>query len=87
MMECWNNGVFQYRRTGVLARTCAGEDACTPACRTVFPQHSSEVISKHQALGEQASCLFSQCTGRMPVPPVYVTGKPAARGGGSSSQQ
>jgi hypothetical protein len=55
MMEYWNNGVFQYRRTGVLARTCAGEDACTPACRTVFPHHSNEVIGKRAARGGGSS--------------------------------
>jgi hypothetical protein len=49
MMEFWNNGVFQYRRTGVLARTCAGEDACTPACRTVFPQHSTVPVFQHSS--------------------------------------
>ena len=30
MMEYWKNGVLKNRCTGVLARTCAGEDACTP---------------------------------------------------------
>jgi hypothetical protein len=41
-MEYGNNEVFQYRRTGVLARTCAGEDACTPTGSNSFPlfQHS-----------------------------------------------
>jgi hypothetical protein len=54
MLESRENEVFQYRRTGVLARTCAGEDACTPAWSNRFPiiplspafQHSNEVIDK-----------------------------------------
>jgi hypothetical protein len=37
MMEYWNSKLFQFRRTGVLARTCAGEDACTPEWSNSFP--------------------------------------------------
>jgi len=41
MMEYWKNGVLKNRCTGVLARTCAGEDACTPVGHTGFPHHSN----------------------------------------------
>jgi len=41
MMEYWMNGVLKNRCTGVLARTCAGEDACTPVARAVFFQYSN----------------------------------------------
>jgi hypothetical protein len=54
MMECWNSKVFQYRRTGachavelrrrVLARTCAGEDACTPEGSNSFPPFPYSII-------------------------------------------
>ncbi len=36
MLKYWNTEVLLNRRTGVLARTCAGEDACTPRPQVAF---------------------------------------------------
>ena len=37
------------------------------------------LYNRYEALGEQASCLFAQCTGRMPVLPVSARQPPRIR--------
>jgi hypothetical protein len=47
MVEYWNSEVFQYRRTGVLARTCV--QARTPARQhnqTVFHHSHLSAVAK-----------------------------------------